>query len=40
MIREGRLPAIRIGKRLRIPLAEIEAYETANRIISPTRATP
>ena len=39
MIREGRLPAIRIGKRLRIPLAEIEAYETANRIISQRSTT-
>jgi len=33
MIREGRLPAIRIGKRLRVAVADIEAYEAANRVI-------
>jgi excisionase family DNA binding protein len=32
MTRSGRLPAIRIGKRLRIRLADVEAYESANRI--------
>ena len=32
MTREGRLPAIRIGKRLRIALADVEAYEAANRV--------
>jgi excisionase family DNA binding protein len=32
IIREGRLPAIRIGKRLRIALADVEAFEAASRI--------
>lgn len=27
MIRQGRLPAVRIGNRLRVPLAEAEKFE-------------
>ena len=32
MIRQGRLPAIRLGKRLRVKMADVEAYEASNRI--------
>ena len=33
MIREGKLPAIRVGpRRLRISVADIEAYEASNRV--------
>jgi len=31
MVREGRIPAIRIGKRVRVALADVEAYEASNR---------
>jgi len=37
MIRDGRLPAIRIGKHLRVPRAEMEAYESAHRCRLPAR---
>lgn len=33
MVREGRLPAIRIGKRLRFSMTDIEAYEAASRVL-------
>ena len=33
MVREGRLPAIRIGKRLRFSIVDIEAYEAASRVL-------
>ncbi len=32
MIREGRLPAVRIGKHIRISLTDVEAFEHANRL--------
>lgn len=32
MIREGRIPATRIGTRLRVAMNDIEAYEARNRI--------
>lgn len=32
IVRKGKIPAIKIGKRLRISLAEVEAYEAANLI--------
>lgn len=32
LCRSGKIPAIRIGKRLRIPVAELEAIEAANRV--------
>jgi len=33
MIRNGRLPAIRFGnRRLRVAMADVEAYEASNRI--------
>jgi len=33
MIRDGRLPAVRLGgKRLRVSIADVEAYEASNRI--------
>jgi excisionase family DNA binding protein len=32
MIREGRLPALRIGKRLRVKVADVEAFEIAHSI--------
>ena len=37
ILREGRIPAIRIGKRLRVALPDVEAYEAARRIIPPVR---
>lgn len=37
MIREGRLPAVRFGKRLRVSLADIEAYENTNRLVQVRR---
>ena len=35
--REGRLPAIRIGRQMRFRLADLTAFETANQI--PTATT-
>lgn len=35
ILRQGRLPAIRIGRRLRVSLKEIETYEAANRVMAP-----
>lgn len=37
MLREGRLPVTKMGKRLRVGLADVEAYEAANRM---QRGTP
>ena len=35
IVREGRLPAVRIGKRLRISLTEVEAFEARNQVLGP-----
>ncbi|MBL9213094.1 MAG: helix-turn-helix domain-containing protein [Opitutaceae bacterium] len=32
MVRDGRLPALRLGKRVRIALHEVEAFEDEHRI--------
>lgn len=32
IIREGRVPALRIGKRLRVALSDVEAYENECRL--------
>lgn len=37
IIREGRLPAVRIGKRLRVLLSDVEAYEAANLFVPRVR---
>lgn len=39
MVREGRLPAIRFRKHLRIGLEDIRAFELAHRTVSPGRVS-
>jgi excisionase family DNA binding protein len=34
MVRQGRLPAVRIGKRLLIDPADVEAFENKSRVVS------
>ena len=34
MIRQGRLPAVRIGKRLLVAQADVEAFEQKNPVVS------
>ncbi len=34
MVRQGRLPAVRIGKRLLIDPVDVEAFETEGRVTS------
>lgn len=40
LCRDGRLPAIRIGKRLRIALADVEAFETNSKLHRRTEVVP
>ena len=40
MVREGRLPALRIGNRLRVALADVEAHETAHRVSYQPQRSP
>ena len=35
LIRLGKLPALRIGRRLRINVADLEAFESSRRIVPP-----
>ena len=37
MIRERRLPAVRIGKRLRVLLADVEKFEAESRLLPKAR---
>ena len=39
MIREGRLSAVRFGKRLRVSLADIEAFEARGRVLTAPAST-
>lgn len=36
MIREGRIGALRIGKRLRVALADVEAFEANHQLVRRT----
>ena len=38
LIRAGRLPAVRFGRRLRIGLEAVQAYESSQRVITNTSA--
>ena len=40
MIREGRLPATRMGKRLRVTLDDLEAFEVGHRVVTLNRPSP
>jgi excisionase family DNA binding protein len=40
MVRQGRLPAVRIGKRLLIALADVEAFEHHHRAQTTLGAKP
>lgn len=40
MIREGRLPATRLGKRLRVSLDDLEAFEAGHRVVTLNRPSP
>ena len=40
MIRQGRLPATRLGRRLRVSLDDLEAFESAHRVLARGRPSP